>query len=42
MPHRSGRGSEGLVHGIDERVSLEGLKFGIRAMYEIVRKLAAE
>jgi acetylornithine deacetylase/succinyl-diaminopimelate desuccinylase-like protein len=42
MPRRSGRGSQGLVHGIDERVSVENLKFGIRAMYEIVRRLAAE
>jgi len=42
MPHRSTPGSEGLVHGIDERVSVESLRFGIRAMYEIVKKLAAE
>jgi acetylornithine deacetylase/succinyl-diaminopimelate desuccinylase-like protein len=42
MPHRSGPGNEGLVHGTDERVALESLKFGIRAIYEIVRKLAAE
>ena len=42
MPHRIGPGSEGLVHGIDERVSVESLKFGIRAIYEIVRKLSAE
>lgn len=42
MPHRSTPGSEGLVHGIDERMSVENLKFGVRAMVEIVRKLAAE
>jgi acetylornithine deacetylase/succinyl-diaminopimelate desuccinylase-like protein len=42
MPHRSTPSGEGLVHGVDERVSLESLKFGIRAMYEIVRRLAAE
>lgn len=42
MPQRSTPQSEGLVHGIDERISLESLNFGIRAMYEIVRKLAAE
>jgi len=42
MPHRSGPGSEGLVHGINERLSVDSLKFGIRAMYEVVRKLAAE
>jgi acetylornithine deacetylase/succinyl-diaminopimelate desuccinylase-like protein len=42
MPHRSTSSGEGLVHGVDERVSVESLKFGIHAMYEIVRKLAAE
>jgi acetylornithine deacetylase/succinyl-diaminopimelate desuccinylase-like protein len=42
MPHRSTPSGEGLVHGVDERVSMESLKFGIHAMYEIVRKLAAE
>ena len=41
MPQRSTPASEGLVHGIDERVSLESLKFGIRAIYEIVKNLAA-
>ncbi len=42
MPHRSGPGSEGLVHGVDERTSVEGLKFGVRAMYELVRGLAVQ
>jgi acetylornithine deacetylase/succinyl-diaminopimelate desuccinylase-like protein len=42
MPHRNAPSSEGLVHGVDERVSVDSLKFGIRAMYEIVRKLASE
>jgi acetylornithine deacetylase/succinyl-diaminopimelate desuccinylase-like protein len=42
MPHRSTSSGEGLVHGVDERVSVESLKFGIHAMYEIVRKLTAE
>ena len=42
MPHRSTPSGEGLVHGVDERVSVENLKFGLRAMYEIVRRLAAE
>ena len=32
----------GSVHGNDERVSVENVKFGTRAMYEIVRRLAAE
>jgi acetylornithine deacetylase/succinyl-diaminopimelate desuccinylase-like protein len=42
MPHRTTPSSEGLVHGVDERVAVENLKFGLRAMYEIVRRLAAE
>jgi acetylornithine deacetylase/succinyl-diaminopimelate desuccinylase-like protein len=42
MPHRSTPSGEGLVHGVDERVTVESLNFGIRAMYEIVHKLAAE
>ena len=42
MPHRSTPSGEGLVHGIDERVTVESLQFGIRAMVEIVRRLAAE
>lgn len=42
MPHRSTPSGEGLVHGVDERASVDDLKFGIRAMYEIVRKLAAD
>jgi acetylornithine deacetylase/succinyl-diaminopimelate desuccinylase-like protein len=31
-----------LVHGVDERASVDSIKFGIRAMYEIVRRLAAD
>jgi hypothetical protein len=42
MPHRSAPSSEGLVHGVDERASLESLRFGIRAMFEIVSKFVAE
>jgi acetylornithine deacetylase/succinyl-diaminopimelate desuccinylase-like protein len=42
MPRRNPPSSEGLVHGVDERMALESFNFGIRAMYEIVRKLAAE
>ena len=42
MPHRSTPGSEGMVHGVDERMRLDDFNSGIRAMYEIVRKLAAE
>lgn len=42
LPNRSSSANEGMVHGIDERVSLESLKSGVRAMYEIVRKLMVE
>jgi acetylornithine deacetylase/succinyl-diaminopimelate desuccinylase-like protein len=31
-----------MVHGINERVPVESLQADIRAMYEIVRRLAAE
>ena len=34
--------SEGLVHGIDERISVDSLRLGIRALYELVHKLAVE
>ena len=42
LPRRSRPSEEGLVHGINERVSVESLKSNIRSMYDIVRKLAAE
>jgi len=42
IPMRSTASGEGLVHGVNERVSLESLSFGIRAMYEIVRKLVTD
>jgi len=42
MPRRQIAGEDSLVHGLDERVSLESLRFGLRTMYDIVRKLAAE
>jgi acetylornithine deacetylase/succinyl-diaminopimelate desuccinylase-like protein len=42
IPQRSTPSEEGMTHGINERVSVERLVSGIRAMYEIVRKLAAE
>jgi acetylornithine deacetylase/succinyl-diaminopimelate desuccinylase-like protein len=42
MPRRTLPSSEGLVHGVDERIHLDSFNFGIRAMYEIVQKLAAE
>ena len=42
LPQRSTPNSEGLVHGVDERISVERLNAAIRAMYEIVRKLVVE
>lgn len=42
MPQRRGPAEDGLAHGIDERISAGSLKFGIRALYDIVRRLAAE
>lgn len=42
IPQRSAPSSEGLVHGVDERVAVERLRLGMQAMYEIVKKLAAE
>lgn len=42
IPHRLGPASQGLVHGVNERLPVDSLKFGIRAMYEIVHKLVAE
>jgi carboxypeptidase PM20D1 len=41
IPLRSTATQEGLVHGIDERMTTESLRAGLRAMYELVRKLAA-
>jgi acetylornithine deacetylase/succinyl-diaminopimelate desuccinylase-like protein len=42
MPLRNPASAGGMVHGIDERITLESLRAGLRGMYEIVRKLAAE
>jgi acetylornithine deacetylase/succinyl-diaminopimelate desuccinylase-like protein len=42
LPQRSTPSSEGLVHGVDERVVVERLTAAIHAMYEIVSKLAVE
>ena len=42
MPLRNNASGEGLVHGVDERIAVDSLKFGARAMYEVVRKLVAE
>ena len=37
---RTDKDAEG-IHGHDERISLENIKFGTRVMYEIVRRMAA-
>jgi acetylornithine deacetylase/succinyl-diaminopimelate desuccinylase-like protein len=42
MPLRNTTSGEGLVHGVDERIAVDSLRFGVRAMYEIVRRLATE
>ena len=42
LPQRSTPSSEGLVHGVDERMPVERLTASIRAMYEIVSRLVAE
>ena len=42
LPQRSTPNSDGLVHGVDERVSVERLIAAIHAMYEIVSKLVVE
>lgn len=42
LPRRSLPTEEGMVHGVNERVSVEDLKNEIQAMYQIVRKLAVD
>ena len=42
MPLRHPASDSGLVHGIDERITLESLGAGLRGLYEIVYKLAAQ
>ncbi len=42
IPQRTVPSEEGLTHGVDERVTVERLSSGMKAMYEIVRKLAAQ
>jgi acetylornithine deacetylase/succinyl-diaminopimelate desuccinylase-like protein len=42
MPLRNIPSEEGLVHGVNERISLDSLRSGLRSMYELVRNLAAE
>jgi acetylornithine deacetylase/succinyl-diaminopimelate desuccinylase-like protein len=40
IPQRSMQSSEGLVHGVDERISVRQLLDGVRGMREIVERLA--
>ena len=42
MPFKVPAKELGSIHGNDERISLENVKFGTRVMYEIVRKMAAQ
>jgi acetylornithine deacetylase/succinyl-diaminopimelate desuccinylase-like protein len=42
LPQRSTASSEGLVHGVDERMAVERLTASVRAMYEIVSRLVVE
>jgi acetylornithine deacetylase/succinyl-diaminopimelate desuccinylase-like protein len=42
LPRRSRPSEEGLVHGLNERVSVEGLKSDVRAMYELIRRLTVD
>jgi acetylornithine deacetylase/succinyl-diaminopimelate desuccinylase-like protein len=42
IPLRRGASDEGLVHGVDERIAIANLRTAVRAMYQIVRRLAAE
>jgi acetylornithine deacetylase/succinyl-diaminopimelate desuccinylase-like protein len=42
MPLRNPASDSGLVHGVDERMTIDSLRAGLRGIYEIVHKLAAE
>jgi acetylornithine deacetylase/succinyl-diaminopimelate desuccinylase-like protein len=42
IPLRSTERGESLVHGVDERLSVESFKLAIRAMFEMVGNLVAE
>ncbi|MGH7167084.1 MAG: M20/M25/M40 family metallo-hydrolase [Nitrospiraceae bacterium] len=42
MPFKLTDKEAALLHGNDERLSVQNVKFGTRVMYEIVRKLAAQ
>jgi acetylornithine deacetylase/succinyl-diaminopimelate desuccinylase-like protein len=42
MPLRNSAAESGLVHGINERISVESLGAGMRGLYELVHNLAAQ
>jgi len=42
LPQRSTPSSDGLVHGVDERMSVERLTGALHAMYELVSRLLVE
>lgn len=42
LPRRSRPSEEGMVHGVNERVSVDSVKSDIRAMYDLVSKFAVE
>ena len=42
MPLRNIPSEEGLVHGVNERISLDSLRSGVQLLYELVHKLTAE
>jgi acetylornithine deacetylase/succinyl-diaminopimelate desuccinylase-like protein len=42
IPMRSSAAGQNLVHGADERVSLESFRSGVRMMHELVRKLVTD
>jgi acetylornithine deacetylase/succinyl-diaminopimelate desuccinylase-like protein len=42
LPRRTRPSEQGMTHGTNERVAIAELKLQIRAMYDIVRKLAAD
>jgi acetylornithine deacetylase/succinyl-diaminopimelate desuccinylase-like protein len=42
MPLRNSPSEGGMVHGVDERITIDSLRAGMRGIYELVYRLAAE
>ena len=42
IPFRTTDKESSLIHGVDERVSLANVKFGLQMLYEIIQKLVSE